>query len=751
VRIGLWSLAGLVGLLIAGGAILALSFNPDSLKPRIEAAAQQATGRQLTLQGPIRLGLSLQPTLTLQNVSLSNPPGFSRPQMATLQQLDLMLALLPLLRNRLEIERLVLEKPDIILETDAQGRPNWRFTPEPRPTAPSSGPVGPGQEHAATLVQLSDVRVADGALTWRDGRTGQTAAIDIASLHAGAAPAEADLVVSMQASYQGAPFTLEGAVGGLAQANASWPVRADLQAATAKLHVEGTIAQPQQARGYRLKLAATVPDLLRLAAFIPGVKLPSLHDISFSAQVTDAERPLPDVANLSLHIGRSDLTDIAPGLQLEKFDAAAAAWDQPLQIAAGGSFDNAPASLTGSLGTPAMLLSGSSQLALIARALGSNASIKGTAARLSDGRPSFQGELTADTIDLDSLLAAIPKAPALAAATSAPIAAQIASPASPPARTGVIPDTRIPFELLRGAEADVKLNIAQAIWRGAAYRDLATQLDLRGGKLRIDPFSAETPDGHVEGALSADASQANPAVALRLRIPRLSAQSLLAALRQPSFLTGNLQLIADLHGAGATPHAIAASLDGTLGVTMAGGTLDNRMFGSVLGSLLREANILDLVGRGGTSQVECFSARLDAARGIAALRSLVLVSSLLTLEGSGTLNLGAETLDLHLLPKASVVGTGIVIPLRISGAFRSPAVAPDPSAAVGQNAGTIAGALVGKTNPLGIIAGALGAKQLLGESQVDCGGAHGTAATQPAPQRQPKPPNPGSVLQQLFR
>ena len=44
VRIGLWSLAGLAALVIAGGAIVALSFDPDSLKPRVIAAVKQATG-----------------------------------------------------------------------------------------------------------------------------------------------------------------------------------------------------------------------------------------------------------------------------------------------------------------------------------------------------------------------------------------------------------------------------------------------------------------------------------------------------------------------------------------------------------------------------------------------------------------------------------------------------------------------------------------------------------------------------------
>jgi uncharacterized protein involved in outer membrane biogenesis len=757
VRIGLWSLVGLVGLIVAGAVIGVLSFDPDSLKPRLIAAVKQATGRDLTLQGHMRLAISLRPTLTVQGVGFANPSGFAPPQMATLQQLDVTLALLPLLSHRVEIDRVVLKQPDIILETDAQGRPNWQFTPEPATGAPSAGTAAPGQEHATTRLIVSDVLIEDGKITWHDGRTGRSAVIAIGSLRASAASPDADLLVSMQAAYNGAPFTLAGTFGPLTglqdqPAQAAWPVQAHLAAAGATLDVDGTIAQPQQARGYRLKLAAGVPDLAALAPFLPGASLPPLHDVHLAAQVADTGGPQPEISALSLRIGRTDLTGIAPGLRLDKLDATATGLDQPVQISAEGSFDGAPASLAGSLGPAVTLASGKVPLDLRVRALGSNLTVKGTAARSPDGRPSVQGEIAADTVDLDSLLAALPKTPPPAPGPAATPATAATPPpsAAPPVRTGVIPDTPIPFDQLRGADADLKLTIAQAILHGAAYRDIATHLDLNGGKLRLDPFSADLPGGHVDAALSADASQATPAVALKLRMPDLSVQALLEALKQPAFMTGTLHVQADLRGTGATPHALAASLGGALGVVMGHGTLDNRLFGSTLGAVLREANLLNLVGRGGTSEVQCFATRLDAANGIAAVRSLVLVSGLLTMDGGGSLNLGAETLDLRLRPEARIAGTGVVVPLRVSGSFRAPSVASDPAATVTQNAGTIAGALIGDANPLGIIAGVLGGKALSGEATVNCGTSASAAPSRPS-LPVPKLPNVGGVLKQLFR
>src|SRR5579863_1809873 len=143
IRIGGLVVGGLLVLIVAGVVIVVATFDPNSYKPRIIAAVKQATGRDLVLQGQIHLGLSLQPTLTVQGVSLSNPPGFSRPELATLQELDLKLALLPLLSRRVEIDRLVLIKPDILLEMNAQGQPNWTFKSQGGPaSAPATAPSG---------------------------------------------------------------------------------------------------------------------------------------------------------------------------------------------------------------------------------------------------------------------------------------------------------------------------------------------------------------------------------------------------------------------------------------------------------------------------------------------------------------------------------------------------------------------------------------------------------------------------------
>ncbi len=403
---------------LSPASFVALSFDPDSLKPRVEAAVKQATGRELTLAGRIRLGLSLRPTLTVSGVSLANPPGFSRPPMATLERLDVKLALIPLLRRQIEIDQLVLVKPDIMLETNAQGRPNWQFAPQTSPTRAATRHCRLRRRmRRRSAWPMCGSRMAP--LRGGTMSTGRNAVLGLTSARATAASPEFDLHVTASATYNGAPFTLAGDFGPLARlqeagASGAWPAKLQMEAAGAKLALDGTIAQPQEVKGYAIKVAANVPDLAALAPFLPGQRLPPLHDVSLAAQVADSGAAVPQISGLTLHVGASDLSGTVAGLKLDKLDVTAPQLDQPAHVAGQGSFDNSPATLAGTVGAPAGLLSGAKATAPIPidlelHALGSNLTVKGTAARTPDGRPSVQAAVASDMIDLDAVSAALAK------------------------------------------------------------------------------------------------------------------------------------------------------------------------------------------------------------------------------------------------------------------------------------------------------------------------------------------------------
>jgi AsmA protein len=526
------------------------------------------------------------------------------------------------------------------------------------------------------------------------------AGLQIVSMDIDAPKQDQPVRITAQVSMAGTPVSLAanlGTPGALLNTQATAPVPVDitLQAANASLTVKGTMAHPETLSGATLALAATIPDLGALSA-LAHRPLPAVKQIAFQGQLTDAAGGFRHGATL-----------------------------QTMKLA------TTDGDLSGEIGWLA-------------------------------GPPhALTGKLHADRIDADALLAAAGKP-----VTNPPPAGATASQAAPPPPAPkpangsgrLFPDTPIPFGLLRQANADVALSVGDLKTGGSDYRSIDLHAVLQDGKLSVTPLSADLPEGRLTASLTVDSSAAVPPVAITLHAPGLEVAPLLAAAGLPGYASGRLEVYADLHGAGDTPHAIAAGLDGNLGLAMQNGTIDVALLNRLLGPVLERANLLGLLAHGGSSALRCFALRADVRHGVAELRALDLNSSALTMDGSGSVNLGEETLALHLRPQGRLAGTGIVVPLRVTGPVRRPDATVDALGTAESNAGTVAGAVIGSTTPLGLIGGVLGGDKLFGGGSGDpCAGplalARGLAAPAAASSSaaaQPKPSGAAALLHQLF-
>ena len=83
-------------------------------------------------------------------MALANFDGGSRPQMVTAQSIEAEVALLPLLSHRLDIHRLAIIKPDVLIETTQAGRGNWLFTSQPRRLTRRQRPRRRGRQWTST-------------------------------------------------------------------------------------------------------------------------------------------------------------------------------------------------------------------------------------------------------------------------------------------------------------------------------------------------------------------------------------------------------------------------------------------------------------------------------------------------------------------------------------------------------------------------------------------------------------------------
>ena len=155
------AIACLIVLIIAAVVVLRLTINPNDYKGRIEAAVKSSTGRELALQGNIRLSVFPWVAVELGPASLGNPPGFpSNQPFASVQRASLRVKLLPLLSRQLQVGRIEIEGLDLHLIQNAQGRTNWDMT--------GGKPAPPPQSSNVQLRGVAGLAVKASRVTYQD-------------------------------------------------------------------------------------------------------------------------------------------------------------------------------------------------------------------------------------------------------------------------------------------------------------------------------------------------------------------------------------------------------------------------------------------------------------------------------------------------------------------------------------------------------------------------------------------------------
>jgi hypothetical protein len=176
-------LIGVPAVLVSVAAIV-LPMLADSVHYRREVIAlvKERTGFDLHIDGDVRLRVFPQLRLTVTDVRLANPPGFSNPDFARLPWLAVDIKLLPLLAGHLEPRAIVVTGPHLHIERDRRGRGNWESAAR-QDTGGKQRTASP-----ATLAALAvgKLRVRDATVHWRDHASGETITLAAISLQTGA-------------------------------------------------------------------------------------------------------------------------------------------------------------------------------------------------------------------------------------------------------------------------------------------------------------------------------------------------------------------------------------------------------------------------------------------------------------------------------------------------------------------------------------------------------------------------------------
>ena len=119
------TLATVVLLVLVALYAVVMTVDIANYRGQVETLLSQSLEREVKMGGTIRLERSLNPRVIVDNITVANPSWASRPSLATIKQLQLRIALWPLLVQRLQIIEFKLVGADILLERRRDGTPNW--------------------------------------------------------------------------------------------------------------------------------------------------------------------------------------------------------------------------------------------------------------------------------------------------------------------------------------------------------------------------------------------------------------------------------------------------------------------------------------------------------------------------------------------------------------------------------------------------------------------------------------------------
>jgi AsmA protein len=158
---------GLLVVIVIAVAGFLYTFNANDYKEELTGIAETIVGRPVGIAGDIEISLYPLIGIKIDDMTIDNPPGFSKKTFASVGQFDIKIEIMPLIQKRLNVETLMLNNLTVDLEKNVAGENNW------------SDLTGDSESHSARSESglagfaVGGVEMVGANITWLDSNTGK--------------------------------------------------------------------------------------------------------------------------------------------------------------------------------------------------------------------------------------------------------------------------------------------------------------------------------------------------------------------------------------------------------------------------------------------------------------------------------------------------------------------------------------------------------------------------------------------------
>ena len=331
-------IAGVIIILMVAIVIFIAMFDWNRLKPTINQKVSTELNRTFAIRGDLGVDWSRQkdeagwrawvpwPHIHAEDIVLGNPSdvqgGEKDAQMVKLARVDASIAPLALLHKEVLIPRIWLKQPDASLLRLANGKNNWTFN------LANSDKKDPAQPPSAWSFTLNDIVFDRGQIDYKDAqmKADFRAVIDplgkplpfteVIGDKKDAPKTKTPPFVfgwKVEGKYNGESLSGSGKIGGmlaLKDADALFPLQADVRSGNTRVAVAGTLQDPMNLGGLDLRLkfsGQTLSDLYGLTGVLLPQTPPYSTDGHLSATLHDKNGAIYRYQNFNGEIGDSDI------------------------------------------------------------------------------------------------------------------------------------------------------------------------------------------------------------------------------------------------------------------------------------------------------------------------------------------------------------------------------------------------------------------------------------------------------------
>jgi AsmA protein len=332
-----WSafvVGGLAVLFLTALILIPLFVDINQYKPEIEKQVAEATGRPFRLGGDLKLSLFPWAGISLSGLRLGNPVGFKEEKdFISVRSFEVRVKLLPLLFKDIQVKRLVMDSPKIVLIRTKDGRTNWGGLGK---TVKSKGPSEEraGKEKAPPAglpikaLAVEEFSITGGSVIWIDQVKDDRKEIRDFTLRLEDVSLTRPIRLHISAKLDDRPISVRGTVGpiGKEPGRGILPLAVVLKAfETLEVKLEGKLVD--LAAGPRFDLALVVsPFSPRRLLSDLGQPLPlqtadpgALEKLALSAHLRGSPRAL-SLSEGVLELDQSHMTFEAEAKDLHKPD-----------------------------------------------------------------------------------------------------------------------------------------------------------------------------------------------------------------------------------------------------------------------------------------------------------------------------------------------------------------------------------------------------------------------------------------------